>query len=65
MGPEFRERPRTHLRFERAVEGQSIAGPGLGLYISRQIVAAHGGTISAKNEFGESLDFSKKGDILS
>ncbi len=41
----------SHL-FERFYQGQSdrqIKGSGLGLYLSRQIIAAHGGTIWAEN----------------
>lgn len=40
-----------HL-FERFYQGQSdrqAKGAGLGLYLSRQIVEAHGGTIWAEN----------------
>lgn len=40
-----------HL-FERFYQGQSdrqVNGSGLGLYLSRQIIAAHGGTIWAEN----------------
>lgn len=44
-------------RFERAVEGNKISGLGLGLYISRQIVEAHGGTIHVKSEVGKGSIF--------
>ncbi|MEO6006287.1 MAG: ATP-binding protein [Opitutus sp.] len=44
-------------RFYRA-PGQSKTGAGLGLAISREIVVAHGGTISCSSEVGKGTEFS-------
>jgi signal transduction histidine kinase len=44
-------------RFQRAVSGNNISGLGLGLYISKQIMLAHGGSISAKSEVGKGTVF--------
>jgi PAS domain S-box-containing protein len=43
-------------RFERATSA-GFAGLGLGLYIARQVVEAHGGTIEAKNVDGNGACF--------
>lgn len=44
-------------RFERAVSSQKISGLGLGLYISRQIVEAHGGRIHVRSQLQQGSEF--------
>lgn len=40
-------------RFERGPSKDRVEGLGLGLFIARQVVAAHGGTIYAQSKIGE------------
>lgn len=49
--------PHIFERFERAVAPGQYGGMGLGLYISRQIVQDHGGTIHVKSRPGEGTTF--------
>jgi signal transduction histidine kinase len=59
-GMGIREEAMQHL-FERfyQVEGEMVrGGTGLGLYISKQIIDAHGGHIWAESKFGEGSTFS-------
>jgi PAS domain S-box-containing protein len=48
---------RVFERFERAISASVIGGLGLGLYISRSIVNAHGGTIEVESEIGNGAEF--------
>ena len=48
---------RIFERFERAISAQKISGLGLGLYISRKIVEAHGGSIEVESELGRGAVF--------
>ena len=48
---------RIFQRFERAVAGSEISGLGLGLYIARQIVEAHHGSIRVESELGQGAAF--------
>lgn len=48
---------RVFDRFERAVSPTSIGGLGLGLYISRQIVELHHGSISLRSAVGKGSEF--------
>jgi signal transduction histidine kinase len=48
---------RIFQRFERAISANEISGLGLGLYIVRQIVEMHGGSIQVESEVGEGATF--------
>jgi signal transduction histidine kinase len=44
-------------RYRRAVPARSFGGLGLGLYLVRVIVEAHGGTVRAESKLGEGATF--------
>ncbi len=48
---------RIFERFERAVSSKHYGGFGLGLWIVRQIIQAHGGDISIQSRIGEGSTF--------
>jgi len=48
---------RIFARFERAVSAREYGGLGLGLYITRQIVDALGGTVRAESAPGQGSEF--------
>lgn len=50
-------RERIFERFERAVPSRNYGGLGLGLYIARQIIGAHGGNVSATHTHGGGATF--------
>ena len=56
VAPEDQER--IFDRFERAVSARHFAGIGLGLWIVRQLVEAHGGTIRVRSAPGRGATFS-------
>lgn len=52
MGIPPEDQQRIFQRFERAVSSRHFGGLGLGLWIARQLVDAHGGTIRVTSESG-------------
>jgi signal transduction histidine kinase len=58
LGVAEADRDRIFERFERGVSERSYAGLGLGLWIARQIVNAHGGWIGVTAPEGPGAEFS-------
>jgi PAS domain S-box-containing protein len=56
-GVPVKDRERIFQVFERAVRGTNISGFGLGLYVTRQIVLAHGGAIHVEDTQGGGATF--------
>ena len=52
-----KDHERIFRRFERAVGEKNFPGLGLGLWIVREIVAAHGGRIDIHSERGKGATF--------
>jgi two-component system sensor kinase FixL len=57
IGISAEDQTRVFERFERAVPSQHFGGLGLGLYIARQIVEAHGGEIRVESAPGTGTTF--------
>ncbi|WP_437852557.1 AAA family ATPase [Sorangium sp. So ce363] len=57
IGIETAQTARIFERFARAVSTRHYGGLGLGLYISRSIVQAHGGSIRVESQLGEGAAF--------
>ena len=58
IGISLENQNRIFQQFERAVGSESVAGLGLGLFISDQIVKAHGGHIEVQSSLGQGSLFS-------
>ncbi|MGE4239500.1 hybrid sensor histidine kinase/response regulator [Ramlibacter sp.] len=57
MGIAPEDQERIFAQFERVNGPQKVAGLGLGLYITRQIVRSHGGDITVRSAPGEGAEF--------
>jgi PAS domain S-box-containing protein len=57
IGIAAEDRTRIFTRFERAVPVQHYGGLGLGLYVTRNIVEAHGGSIHVSSSEGRGSTF--------
>jgi signal transduction histidine kinase len=57
IGISEEDRERIFERFERAVSSRNYGGLGLGLYIARQIIGAHGGSVRAEQTPGGGATF--------
>lgn len=57
IGISVEDQARIFGRFERAVSPRNFGGLGLGLWIARQIVEAHGGTIEVWSVQGQGSEF--------
>jgi PAS domain S-box-containing protein len=57
IGIDPADQPQIFERFERAVSSRNYGGLGLGLYIVKRIVEAHGGIITVESKPGEGATF--------
>jgi signal transduction histidine kinase len=56
-GIKLENQKRIFERFERAVSAENISGLGLGLYICKEIIETHGGTICVESAAGAGASF--------
>ncbi|MES3039371.1 MAG: PAS domain-containing sensor histidine kinase [Bdellovibrionota bacterium] len=57
MGISKEDQERIFERFERAISPNEVSGLGLGLYIAKEIVIAHEGTIEVESDIGKGSKF--------
>lgn len=57
LGIPLEKQDRIFERFERASDDHAVSGLGLGLYISKQIIEAHGGRIFIESALGKGSSF--------
>lgn len=58
IGIASEDQKRVFDRFERAVSAKNFGGFGIGLWVSRQVVEAHGGSIEVSSSAGSGSTFS-------
>jgi signal transduction histidine kinase len=51
-------------RFERVTDSESVSGLGLGLFISKEIIQMHQGTLSVESELGNGSTFTIKIPVI-
>jgi signal transduction histidine kinase len=57
IGIDREDQNRIFERFERAISENEVSGLGLGLYITKEIVESHEGTIQVQSELGKGARF--------